>query len=127
MVVPGAKDNVRNFKEHFNRGNVEESLQIVKDLLSANNVGYDDGWIIHNIIYILKKVIHVFIFPVHESKVYTVHISFQAFYAFDHMNHDLMSDECGCKEKQEQREQEAKLVEEQQRREKQRLVSKVLI
>ena len=61
MVVPGAKDNVRNFKEHFNRGNVEESLQIVKDLLTANDVGYDDGWIIHNIIYILKKVIHVLI------------------------------------------------------------------
>ena len=43
------------------RGNVEESLQIVKDLLTANDVGYDDGWIIHNIIYILKKVIHVLI------------------------------------------------------------------
>ena len=61
--MPGAADNVTTCKEHFNmnRGNVEESLQIVKDLLSANNVGYDDGWIIHNIIYILKKVIHVLI------------------------------------------------------------------
>ena len=52
-------------------------------------------------------------------------VSIQAFYAFDHMNHELMSDECGCKGKQEQREQEAKLLEEQERREKQRLVSKV--
>ena len=57
----------------------------------------------------------------------TVHVSIQAFYAFDHMNHELMSDECGCNRKQEQREQEAKLLEEQERREKQRPVSKVLM
>ena len=46
---------------------------------------------------------------------------------FTHFNHDLTSDECGCKEKEEQRDQEAKLLEEQERREKQRLVSKVLM
>ena len=51
------------------RGNVEESLQIVKDLLTANDVGYDDGWIIHNIIYILKKVIHVLIEKIKASEM----------------------------------------------------------
>ena len=43
------------------------------------------------------------------------------------MNHFMWDVSCDCEEKEGQREQEAKLLEEQERREKQRLVSKVLM
>ena len=46
----------------MNRGNVEKSLQIVRDLLTANNVGAAFGiCLIDNIIFHLKKVIHIVI------------------------------------------------------------------
>jgi len=84
------------------RGNVEKSLQTVRDLMTWQEI---DRGNTNNTIRIIKR----------------------AFYVYDHMNHDPSFEECDCKEKEVQREQEAKLLEEKERREKQRLVSKVLI
>ena len=64
-------------KTNMNRGNVEDTLKMVRDTLTAENIGYDaDGYTIRNICYILKWVIHILIenqvfqiFPVHESNM----------------------------------------------------------
>jgi len=84
------------------RGNVEKSLAIVKKMMTEQEID--------------PRTIH-----------YTLKILKRAYYVYNHFNHDMTSDECGCKEKEGQREQEAKLLEEQQRRQRQRLVSKVLL